>query len=191
MKLLQIYEQLLSDSSRKTINDITDLLLFKTNGYLLLYDPINKIPIGYISFALSSQSNAYSIYGAYSKNGYGPLLYELAMTYVYPNGITLDDGSGTSSEAMNVWNKFYSRPDVKKEPINRTEISYKEKELIDSCKDDVDCLESMKKILYLHNLKFSYSLGKPIFDRLVNKGNEFLKNNPNLDLEGMLYDLQG
>lgn len=187
----KLLRESLIHEARKTINDIENLILIYQKGsYFLLYDHVNKIPIGYIAFTLSRNGNVYVIYGAFAKNGYGPLLYELAMTYAYPNGITLDDSSGTSSDAMNVWEKFYTRADVKKESINRTEKSYKEKDLIAGCQNDVNCLEEVKKILYLHNLKFIYTLGKPILDSLVNKGNEFLKQNANLDLQSMIYYLE-
>jgi hypothetical protein len=188
-KLLR--ESLLGEA-RATINDLNNLILIHQKGdYLLLYDPINKIPIGYIAFVLNSNDNVYPIYGIYSKNGYGPILYELAMTYVYPNGITLDDGSPTSREAINVWDKFYSRSDIKKEPINRNKKTYKEQDLIAGCNGDNECLKEVNHILFLHNLKFSYNLGKPMLDKLISNGNEFLKQNTNLDLQSMIYDLEG
>jgi len=191
MKIGIIFESLLDETSRKTINDIENIILIYQKGsYFLLYDSINKTPIGYISFSLSRNGDVYVIYGAFAKNGYGPLLYELAMTYAYPNGITLDDSSGTSSAAMNVWNNFYNRVDVKKEPINRLEKSYKEKDLVAGCNGDEECLKEIEKILYLHNLKFSYNLGKQLLDKLINKGNEFLKQNPNLDLQSMIYHIE-
>lgn len=188
----KLLRESLIDEAKKTIQDINGMvLIYQKGGYFLLYDQVNKIPIGYISFSLSSNGNVYVIYGAYAKNGYGPLLYELAMTYAYPNGITLDDSSGTSSEALNVWEKFYSRDDVKKEPLHRKTKSYKEKDLIDGCNNDADCLEEVNKILYLHNLKYIYSLGRPTLEKLIQKGDLFLQQNPNLDLQSMIYHLEG
>lgn len=177
--------------ARATINDLKDVLVLSdTGGLYILYDPINNVPLGYIATSLVSNGNVYVIWSAYAKSGYGPLLYELAMTYAYPNGITLDEGSPTSNEAINVWEKFYSRPDVKKEPINRSEMSYKEKELTNGCYGDTKCLEDIKRIIELHNLKYIYSLGKNNLQELVNRGHEFLKQNPNIDLEKLTQKLQ-
>ena len=112
------------------------------------------------------------------------------MTFAYPLGITLDDSSQTSQDALNVWEKFYSRYDIKKELINRSEKSYKEKDLIAGCDGDKDCLKYANRIIELHNLKFIYTLGKENIEPLITKGVEYLKQNPDLDLNEMIYELE-
>jgi len=187
-KLLR--ESLLGET-RATINDLDNILVLSdSDGLYILYDSINKIPLGFIATSLVPNGNVYVIWGVYAKSGYGPLLYELAMTYAYPNGITMDEGSPTSNEAINVWEKFYYRNDVKKEPINRSETSYKEKELVSKCNGNAKCLEEIKRVIELHNLKFVFTLGKENLQKLIIKGHEFLKQNPNINLEELTQKLQ-
>ena len=157
----------------------------------MLYNPITKTPIGYITGNKSSETpNAYTVYSAYSTKGYGPLLYELLMTYFYPMGITLDDSSNTSPDALNVWKVFNNRGDVQKEPINREKLSPKERWLIGSCNGDSKCLDNIKDELYLHGLKFIYSLDKSKFQKLINIGNQYLSEHPELDIEEMINYLE-
>jgi len=189
MKLTPIFESILDESSRKTINDIKGLMLIHKDNIFLLYDPINKIPLGYISFGLTD-GGVYSIYGAYAEEGYGPVLYESVMTYVYPKGVTMSDESGTSGDALAVWDKFNSRTDVKKEPINRAKKSEKEIDLIDGCDGNEDCLDWVRQILSLHYTKFIYSFGKPILNDMIQKGNQYLELNPSLDIQSMVYGLE-
>lgn len=190
MKLSPLYIEILNESSRQTINNINNLILIRSSfGLIILFNPTTKTPIGYISLGVLKHGY-HPVYSIYSDNGFGPLLYELAMTSVYPNGITLDDSSPTSSEALNVWNKFYTRSDVKKEPINRGEASWKEREMVMNCNGDVNCLRQIRKILDLHDLKFTYSLGKTTLDKLASKGDEYLKQNPNLDVNDIINYLK-
>ena len=185
-KIREIVREILNETSKKTIQDISDLVLFKIrNGLIILYNIKTKLPIGYIGFG-NLKDGAHPVYSIYSDNGYGPLLYELAMTDVYPNGITLDDSSPTSNEAMNVWKKFYLRSDVKKEPINRVEKTWKEKEMIMNCKGDSECLKKIREVLDLHDLKFIYNLGKQVLNKLIENGIEYLNKNPELDIDDMI-----
>jgi len=182
----------LGESSRKTINDIDDLVIFNRNGLIVLYNPLTKTPIGFIFGGNSSSEtpNTHPVYSAYSTKGYGPLLYELLMTYYYPSGITLDDSSNTSPDALNVWKVFNSRVDVKKEPINRVGQSPKERWLIDSCGGDSTCLDNIKDELCLHGLKFIYSLGKSKLDELIDIGDRYLVEHPELDIDEMINYLE-
>ena len=104
---------------RITLDDESKFILIKENNLFLLYDSLNNKPLGYISWGFSD-GDVYSIYGAFALHGYGPLLYEVVMTYVYPNGITPSDETPSSSDALNVWKKFYERKDIMKEEIKRT-----------------------------------------------------------------------
>lgn len=185
-KIRKIIREVLKETSRKTLQDIGDLVLFKIGaGLIILYNTKTKLPIGYIGLG-NLKDGAHPVYSIYSDNGYGPLLYELAMTDVYPNGITLDDSSPTSSEAINVWKKFYLRSDVKKELINRIEKTWKEKEMIMNCKGDYECLKQIREILDLHDLKFTYNLGKQTLHKLIKNGVEYLNKNPELDTDDMV-----
>jgi hypothetical protein len=191
MKLSEIFNELLE--ARVTINDTANLavIFMKEDNIFLLIDTTTGQPKGYISFGLT-QGDVYGIYGAYSDRGYGALLYELAMTYVYPKGITMSDDSSTSQDAMNVWEKFTTRDDVQKKPIVRTQRTDKE-EWFDDMSQDFDDEENKKWIARgreLHNTQFIYTLGMDKLNKLVAKGDEYLKQNPKTDVWEMVYSLE-
>lgn len=191
MKLSEIFNELLE--ARVTINDTANLavIFIKDDNIFLLIDTTTGEPKGYISFGLT-QGDVYGIYGAYSDRGYGALLYELAMTYVYPKGITMSDDSSTSQDAMNVWEKFTTRDDVEKKPIVRTQRTDKE-EWFDDMSQDFDDEENKKWIARgreLHNTQFIYTLGMDKLNKLVAKGDEYLKQNPKTDVMNMVYSLE-
>ena len=191
MKLSEIFNELLE--ARVTINDTANLavIFMKEDNIFLLIDTTTGQPKGYISFGLT-QGDVYGIYGAYSDRGYGALLYELAMTYVYPKGITMSDDSSTSQDAMNVWEKFTTRDDVQKKPIVRTQKTDKE-EWFDDMSQDFDDEENKKWIARgreLHNTKFIYTLGMDNLNKLIAKGDEYLKQNPKTDIWKMVYSLE-
>jgi len=104
-------------NERYEINNLPKniVLLSESNsGTFLLYNINTKTPIGYISFGQYPTINSYTVGGAYSEHGYGPFLYECAMTYVYPNGLSMSRDGSTSFDALEVWKKFDKRSDVKK-----------------------------------------------------------------------------
>lgn len=191
MKLSEIFNELLE--ARVTINDTANLavIFIKDDNIFLLIDTTTGEPKGYISFGLT-QGDVYGIYGAYSDRGYGALLYELAMTYVYPKGITMSDDSSTSQDAMNVWEKFTTRDDVEKKPIVRTQRTDKE-EWFDDMSQDFDDEENKKWIARgreLHNTQFIYTLGMNKLNTLIAKGDEYLKQNPKTNVMNMVYSLE-
>lgn len=60
--------------------------------------------------------NAMEVYEAAAESGYGPAIYDAALAYVYPKGLTAAMGS-TSTEATRIWDFYFeSRSDVAKEP---------------------------------------------------------------------------
>jgi hypothetical protein len=191
MKLSEIFNELLE--ARVTINDTANLavIFMKEDNIFLLIDTTTSQPKGYISFGLT-QGDVYGIYGAYSDRGYGALLYELAMTYVYPKGITMSDDSSTSQDAMNVWEKFTTRDDVQKKPIVRKQRTDKE-EWFDDMSQDFDDEENKKWIARgreLHNTQFIYTLGMDNLNKLIAKGDEYLKQNPKTNVMDMVYSLE-
>jgi len=193
MKLL--IQKLLRENlleARTTINDTADLAILSldNNSVFILINIKTNEPLGYISFS-PTDGDVYGIYGAYAKEGYGPLLYELAMTQVYPKGITMSDDSTTSDDALNVWEKFMARPEVKKKPIKRTHKTEKEEILAtDFNKGDERYKEWVKNVLKLHYTQFIYDIGKDKLNQLIEKGNLYMKKHPNLDTDKMIYDLE-
>lgn len=164
-------------------------ILIKQKNLFLLYDDKNEKPLGYISYGLTD-GDVYSIYGAYAIHGYGPLMYEIVMTYVYPKGITLSDDAGTSGDALSVWEKFFKRDDVKKELIKRTKKSDKEIDLINGSDGRVEYEKWIKEILFLHNHKYIYTFGIDKLNKLIDKGDKYLQEHPDLDIQSMIYDLE-
>jgi len=188
----------LINEKKMTLNDLGDIVLLTKStldsdgGEFLFYNYKLEEPIGYISFGYVPNGDVFMVGGVYSQRGYGPLLYELAMTYVYPNGLTLSQDGGTSGDAQDVWEKFEMRDDVRKEPINRDGMTEKEEDLINGCGGDEDCLEDTKKVIQLHNTKFIFSLDKSYLNKLINVGIEY-KNKFDIsddDIEYMFYDLE-
>jgi hypothetical protein len=173
-------------------NDIIILSKLKKESYLfLLYDTKIKSPIGYISFNLYPTIDSYTVGGAYSNRGYGALLYECAMTYVYPNGLSMSRDGTTSDDALNVWRKFNHRTDVKKERIYSDEITHKKEDWINSgyLDDDLDYRQS---IFDLEDTRFYYNFGKNKLNKLIEIGKKYMiKNNiSEQNVEYMSWDLE-
>lgn len=184
--------------ARQTLDTISNLVLLtkstldSNGGSFLLYNPQTKKPVGYIGIGYISDINVFMVGGAYSERGYGPLLYEIAMTYIYPKGLAPSQDSATSDDARVVWEKFKTRNDVKKEQIKRTRPSEREEDLIDGCDGNPDCLEAAQQMIDLHNIKFSYSFGNDKLNNLIRIGREYTKKNNISDdnIEHMLWDLE-
>jgi hypothetical protein len=189
MKLSEIFDELLE--ARVTINDTDNLavIFIREDNIFLLIDTTTGKPMGYIGFGLT-EGDVYGIYGAYSEKGYGPLLYELVMTYVYPKGITMSDDSSTSQDAMNVWEKFESRNDVEKKPIIRTNPTDKEEWFDSMYGEDPEQDKWIDRGRELHKTQFIYTLGMNKLKTLIAKGDEYLKQNPKTDVWNMVYSLE-
>lgn len=174
---------------RITINNTNNLCVVSLDNdtMFILLDFKTGEAFGYISFSLTD-GDVYGIYGAYAKNGYGPLLYELAMTKVYPKGITMSDDSSTSYDALSVWDKFYKRRDVLKKPIKRTVKTNKEEILDDALSGHSK--QELEWILKLHYTQFIYTLGDDKLNNLIKRGEEFKVKNPNIDFDEIIYDLE-
>ncbi len=161
------------------------------SGTFLLYNKKTKTPIGYISFGLYTSINSYTVGGAYSEHGYGPLLYESVMTYVHPNGLSMSRDGSTSFDALEVWEKFDKRSDVKKERIYSDEITHKKEDLPSGGMFD-DEPEQLERIFELEDTRFFYSFGKDKLNRLIQVGKEYMKENniTEKDVEYMSWDLE-
>jgi len=65
----------------------------------------------------NDDGKTWSIAKSAAVDGFGPLLYELAMSDIAPKYLTTD--TTVTMAAMNVWTKFYERPDVSKIPLEK------------------------------------------------------------------------
>lgn len=173
-------------------NNIVLLSILKNNNTkFLLFETSIKKPIGYISFSLHPKINSFTVGGAYSERGYGAFLYECAMTFVHPNGLSMSRDSTTSDDALNVWKKFETRNDVKKERMYSDEITHKKEDWLGS--DFLgDEPEYREKIFDLEDTRFYYDFGKEKLNNLIQQGKKYMKDNniSEQDVEYMSWDLE-
>lgn len=124
------------------------------HGAIILYDPImatNNIKdniqedyaaediitferaiVGYVNIQPNDYcgTNTYEVKTSAALSGYGPLLYDMALSHIYPNYLTADRSS-VSTKAQKVWEYyFYNRKDVNKVLIT----SIYDPDLDDTCK---------------------------------------------------------
>ncbi len=86
--------------------------------------------VGYVNIEPNDScgTNTYKIKNSVAISGYGPLLYDLTLSKIYPNYLTADRFS-VSSKAQKVWDYyFHNRPDV-----NKVLLSIHDPELNDTC----------------------------------------------------------
>lgn len=180
MSIIKKYTQFITE--RYDINNIPNnivllSLLYGKAGKFFLYDTLNKKVIGFIVF------DDY-VDRVFTENGYGAFLYETALTYRYPDGLSMSRDGSTSDDAINVWEKFLKRNDVIKKRLYSTEPSFKKtsKEFIKKYTP-----ERAKQILELEDTKFYFSYGKDKLDTLIEKGKEYMLNNniSDVDLDNM------
>lgn len=166
-------------------------ILNNNNTKFMLFDTLTKKPIGCISFNFYSIINSFTVGGAYSEKGYGPFLYECAMTFVYPNALSMSRDSTTSDDALNVWRKFETRNDVKKERMHSDEITHKKEDWL---KSDFlgDNPEYRQKIFDLEDTRFFYNFGKSKLNNLLQIGKEYMSENniTEQDVEYMSWELE-
>ena len=165
--------------------------LNKDGGVFLLYYKDNKTPIGYISFGFYPGIESFTTGGCYSENGYGAFLYESAMSYVYPNGLSMSRDSNTSDDALKVWFKFKDRKDVRSERMNSDEITHKKEDWLEGGFLD-DEPEYRQSIFDLEDTRFFYNYGKDKLNKLIEIGREYMNINniSEEDVEHMTWDLE-
>ncbi len=187
--LSEIYKQLILE--RVTVETLpSDIIMLSkdlndSEAKLLLYNTTLKKPIGYIYIGYVKDADVFSVFGAFSEHGYGPFLYETAMTYAYPKGCTMSLDSSTSDDALNVWFKFNERNDVKKQRMNYSGLTHKKETYSNDNPYG-------KKILELEDTKFFYNYGKENLKKLIQEGKNYQKNNniSEEDIEYMSWSLE-
>lgn len=104
-----------------------DIAIFiKGNGDtrdMTLYDPKQNKVYGHVGIYKLPSGN-WAVGGIAAERGYGPFLYELALTYVYPKALMPTRDGSVRGEAENVWKKFMLRSDVAKERINKGDSDF-------------------------------------------------------------------
>ena len=163
------------DEAAKTVNDLpadTGLYIKKHTIHslisLVLYSASEDKLFGAIKIAPTDEDpNVYTVVRVSGDKGWGPLMYDIAMSYIYPKPLTPDRSGNIAKEAVNVWKFYYDkRSDIKKEPIDIDDTLYStlypyETELDkEEIKTLVASVKEVKYELGVYNTKYS---GKPIF----------------------------
>lgn len=114
-----------------------------------------------------------------AEHGYGPLLYEIAMSNIYPHYLSPDDPSRVSDDAKNIWKKFCSRKDTNKKIKFQLEKPF---ELIN---------HPALKINPNYCLFYQYKINKPINYQKYLIGKKFIKKatNNQIEFEEIMSDL--
>ena len=74
----------------------------------------NNAIVGYVLFDKDGSCDSYEVKQSAALSGYGPLLYDLVLSHIYPNFLT-SDRTSISDKARNIWNFYLNkRPDVNK-----------------------------------------------------------------------------
>ncbi len=170
---------------------------FSDNLHFMLYDTNKEKPIGYISAGYYESVDVFSVGGAYSEKGYGPFLYECIMTEVFPKGVSLSRDGSTSFDAVEVWEKFLIRSDVRSERMNSEETTHKKEELsegggFEEEDHEDDYTKELQRVIELEDTRFFYSFGRDKLDRILAIGDKYKLDHgiTDDDIEHMSWDLE-
>ena len=126
----------------------------------VLYKPFQIF--GMLTVIYKPQCGAYEVTMSAAESGFGPLLYQAAMSIKGPNFI-MADRTMVSDAALNIWKKFFNREDVVKEPLQK------------NCKYSLIDEDSKA-------LNFKFTLKSPIdYSALENEHQTYIKK---VDLHG-------
>lgn len=115
------------DAKRLSSLPVTAALFIKeiNQGYdLVIYDPQDKFVFATITISQRDYLGPnYFVSGVAAKQGYGPLIYELAMMLINKEnrGLMPARDGDVRSDAWNVWERFFSRSDVEKKTMGPTD----------------------------------------------------------------------
>lgn len=156
----------------KMLNDLTPTTaLFDTGDYLVLYDYENHILYGMI--AIYPENDFYYIGAVAAQKGYGPLMYEMAMTKVSPKGLSADRDSSTTTSAINVF-KGMEKRGVKKRVIPSDSDEF------------IKYLDKSPEDNIILNTIYFYE-DKPTYNKLIQIANNYLTTLD--DADAFLNDL--
>lgn len=137
--LLEYLDENMDEAAKSVREAISEkLAAYVSKNFIILYNPktaLNNINdnihldyslediisfenamIGYINIEQNNScgTNTYEVKNSVALSSYGPLLYDLMLSHIYPNYLTPDRNS-VSSQALKVWNYYLNnRPDVNK-----------------------------------------------------------------------------
>ena len=117
-------ETIVGDRIKEAKEEVTDsmaVVLSRNDNQVNLYDLKTNEALGNI--------NTYGneVTGVAAKKGYGPLMYELGMANVYPNGLQSDRRGNTEPAAETIWKKYIAgaSPNIKVEKLTPKDKDYR------------------------------------------------------------------
>jgi hypothetical protein len=107
--------------AKQEVKDSMVVVLSRKDNQINLYDLKTNEALGVI--------NTYGneVTGVAAKKGYGPLMYELGMANVYPNGLQSDRHGNTEPAAENIWKKYIAgtSPNIKVQKLTPKDKDYR------------------------------------------------------------------
>jgi hypothetical protein len=168
-----IKENFLIGEAKKEISELeNDFSLFITKKGVILNFIIYNIKDSKVEALLSMYKNNnmenYSVSAVAAEKGFGPLIYEIAMTYIYPLGIMPSRDGDVREGAFNIYEKFFDRKDVEKQSIPETSPDFSEDIANDFSEEEI----------YFHILQtiYKFSFGKEKLNNLLKNAKKFDQN---------------
>ena len=183
----------LIDEEAATLDSLSnDAALFLSNNgnsiRLVLYSSYYDHIYGMIVGDKVSGKDTMYVRAVASEKGYGPLMYELLMSTLYPRYIRPHVDGEIQPKAWNIWVKFYDRKDIEKKevPIDDNSFSmilYKngefDNEFIDASPQKISKIiknldDITRKNLLIFNTEYRgmQNIAKPLLD----KGKQMVQN---------------
>ena len=154
-------EGIVGDRIKEAKEEVTDsmvVVLSRNDNQINLYNLKTNEALGNI--------NTYGneVTGVAAKKGYGPLMYELGMAHIYPNGLQSDRRGNTEPAAEAVWKKYIAgaSPNIKVEKLTPKDKDYR----TTYAGDEYDS----SYIPDFYNYKF-YNPNTTTLKQLIQKGN--------------------
>lgn len=175
-KIRKIIKENLSliNEIKKNINDLDEniysLVVTKKNAIInfILYNNKELKVEAVLSMFKNNEMENYSVSAVAAEKGFGPLIYEIAMTYIYPLGITPSRDGDVRGGAYNIYEKFFDRKDVEKKSIPETSPDFSEDIANDFSEDDI--------IFHILQTAYSYSFGKEKLKNIIENSKKFNEN---------------
>lgn len=175
-KIRKIIKENLSliNEIKKNINDLDEnnysLVITKKNNIInfILYNNKELKVEAVLSMFKNNEMENYSVSAVAAEKGFGPLIYEIAMTYIHPLGITPSRDGDVREGAYNIYEKFFDRKDVQKKSIPETSPDFSEDIAHDFSEEDI--------IFHILQTAYYYSFGKEKLKNIIENSKKFNEN---------------
>ena len=168
-----IKENFLIGEAKKEISELeNDFALFITKKGVIvnfiIYNTEELEVKGLLSMYKNNNMENYSVSAVAAEKGFGSLMYEIAMTYIYPLGIMPSRDGDVREGAFNIYEKFFDRKDVQKTSIPETSPDFSEDIANDFSEEEI----------YFHILQtiYKFSFGKEKLNNLLKNARKFDEN---------------